>query len=89
MSQNKEKAKSDENVRQNGARKSEVASACLGTGVLVNIVFCLIAAIFSADPGRLIGFYFEKYVFILVMAVIFIVFWPFYSKRLKRSNALW
>lgn len=74
---------------QEPPRKFEIAFACFGTGVAANIVFVIIAFVFSSDPAHLIEIYFEKYVFILVMAFIFLVFWRFYAKRLKRSNALW
>ena len=78
-----------ESNNQETPRKFEIAFACFGTGVAANIAFVIIAFIFASNPAHLIEIYFEKYIFILVTALIFLVFWRFYAKKLKRSNALW
>jgi len=65
-------------------KKTELFMACLGTAVAVNIAIIIFLELFASSNSTI--FYFDKYVPVIVTFLVFIVFWPIYSKRMKRSS---
>ncbi len=57
--------------------------ACLGTAIVVNVLIVIVLEIFV--PSSFMIFYFDKYIPVIVTFLVFIVFWPMYSKRMKHS----
>jgi hypothetical protein len=68
----------------NKPRKPELFMACLGTAVAINILIAIVLVLFAST--NLMIFYFDKYIPVIVTFLIFIIFWPIYSKRMKHSS---
>ncbi len=60
----------------------EVIIACAGTCVIVHL---LIVMILMSITEEYVEYYFEKGYCIKVTIIVFILFGPFYAKRMKRS----
>jgi hypothetical protein len=61
-------------------RKAKIAIACWGTVVVVGIIFSVIFILLGMIDKIELFLYFN---FTIGAALIFIIFWPFYSKRMK------
>jgi hypothetical protein len=64
--------------------KPELFMACLGTAVAVNILIIIVLELFASTNFMI--FYFDKYIPVIVTFLVFIIFWPIYSKRMKHSS---
>ncbi len=61
-------------------RKLKIIIACWATVVATAIVISLLLVSFGLENRMQLFFYFH---FTIGAVIIFILFWPFYSKRLK------
>lgn len=59
--------------------------ACLGTGIGINMLITIFLYLFA--PTKFFIFFMDKYIPIIVMFLVFIIFWPIYSKRMKHSSS--
>lgn len=65
--------------------KTEVFMACFATGVAINGLIIVLFVLFASE--QFVDFYFHKYIYLIVFVLNFLIFWPFYSKRMKHSSS--
>lgn len=58
--------------------------ACLGTAIAINILMTIFLELFASSS--LMTIFFDKYLPVFVTILVFIIFWPIYSKRMKHSS---
>jgi uncharacterized membrane protein len=61
-------------------RKIKITIACWGTVVVIAIIFSMLLVFFGMNDKLELFFYLH---FSIGAIIIFFIFWPFYSKRLK------
>ena len=61
-------------------RKIKIIIACWGTVISIAIIFSILLILLGVEDGIELFFYLH---FTVGAVIIFFIFWPFYSKRLK------
>ena len=68
----------------NKSSKSEVFMACLGTGIGINMLIIILLELFASEHFFVV--YMDNYIPVALMFLIFIILWPIYSKKMKKSS---
>jgi|GEM_PF-3419623 len=72
------------NSEDKKSSKAEVFMACLGTGIAINMLVIIFLQLFASEHFFVL--FMDNYIPIIIMVLIFIILWPIYSKKMKKSK---
>ncbi len=64
--------------------KSELFFVCFATGAGIDLILVIIFVLL--DFQSLISFFFTRYIYLLVIILVIIIFWPIYKRKIKHSK---